>query len=202
MYLSSCPGKKVRLTGPIIPGGRSGISRDLKLDLLRIKNQYSIETIICCLNDAELDFLGAPWREYELASLELGIKIVRIPLLEGFAPDDILIFDQLLADLVSNVTLKGGNVLCHCRGGVGRAGLLAVCWLIKMGLLGPLPDKDGDNVMQEAMEMLELAIMVIRKRRSTKAIETPLQVRFILQYILFLAQFGQYASASSLLSSP
>lgn len=33
-------------------------------------------------------------------------------------------------------TLQGANVLVHCRGGVGRAGLVACCWALKLGLIG------------------------------------------------------------------
>jgi hypothetical protein len=38
--------------------------------------------------------------------------------------------------LIRKYTLQGQNVLVHCRGGVGRAGLVACCWMLKMGLCG------------------------------------------------------------------
>lgn len=36
LFLSSCPGKKVRLSGPV--NGRGGVCRDLKQDLQRMKD--------------------------------------------------------------------------------------------------------------------------------------------------------------------
>ncbi|CCO29024.1 hypothetical protein BN14_03026 [Rhizoctonia solani AG-1 IB] len=64
LYLSSCPGKKVRLNGPASTKGRGAICRDLKADLDRIK-QTGVFLVICCLDDDELEFLGASWDEYQ-----------------------------------------------------------------------------------------------------------------------------------------
>ncbi|KAG1725181.1 hypothetical protein EDB19DRAFT_1756955, partial [Suillus lakei] len=30
--------------------------------------------------------------------------------------------------------MRGASVLVHCRGGLGRAGLVACCWTLKIGL--------------------------------------------------------------------
>lgn len=38
--------------------------------------------------------------------------------------------------LIQKYTIQGQNILVHCRGGVGRAGLVACCWMLKMGLCG------------------------------------------------------------------
>lgn len=54
LALSSCPGKKVRLTGPT--RGRAAINRDLDLDFTRMKS-FGITTLVCCLDDMELDYL-------------------------------------------------------------------------------------------------------------------------------------------------
>jgi hypothetical protein len=54
--LSSCPGKKVRLTtntgpgGGLVKGGRSAICRDLETDLRRCQKEGA-KKIICCLGD-------------------------------------------------------------------------------------------------------------------------------------------------------
>jgi hypothetical protein len=89
MILSSCPGKKVRLTGAFsstpsdpllfpfsrfqhwlvfqlqqsamkIATVRSAINRDLTADLGRIASLH-VKLIINCLSDKELSFLGSPW---------------------------------------------------------------------------------------------------------------------------------------------
>jgi len=38
--------------------------------------------------------------------------------------------------LIQKYTIQGQNILVHCRGGVGRAGLVACCWMLKVGLCG------------------------------------------------------------------
>jgi hypothetical protein len=80
--------------------GRGAICRDLSQDLRRIKALgvgciiwYAIDllpeaaqlTVFSCLDDEELNFLGAPWPEYSQASRELGIDILRwvLPLSQG-----------------------------------------------------------------------------------------------------------------------
>jgi len=117
LFLSSCPGKKVRLTGPIVDGGRGAICRDLKTDLERfVSEPLSVRTVVCCLDNAELEFLGVSWRDYELAAKDLDINIVRMPILEGYAPPSVQEVDVMLDNLIRQYTLKGHNVLVHCRG--------------------------------------------------------------------------------------
>lgn len=132
LLLSSCPGKKVRLTGPV--RGRGAICRDLGLDLMRIR-QLGVGAIVCCLDDDELSFLGAPWSQYEAEADKLGIEVIRLPMAEGFSPTDVLATDKAISCVVNDYTLHGVHVLVHCRGGVGRAGLIACTWMLKLGLV-------------------------------------------------------------------
>jgi hypothetical protein len=37
-------------------------------------------------------------------------------------------------------------VLVHCRGGVGRAGVVACCWVVKLGLCGWVEDSTDSNL--------------------------------------------------------
>lgn len=168
MALSSCPGKKVRLDSPY--AGKAIISRDLRMDLERIAAQR-VSLIICCLDNQELEFLGSPWEKYQKIATELDLKVLRLPIVEGGSPLSCLVLDNLLQkvdDLVGNA----GNILCHCRGGIGRAGLVASCWLLKKKYF-----KSADEVVSH-----------LRKRRSKKAIETEDQMDFIRQYHYFLLE--------------
>ncbi|TKY88130.1 hypothetical protein EX895_002840 [Sporisorium graminicola] len=133
LLLSSCPGKKVRLSGPV--RGRGAICRDLGLDLARIYS-IGVRAVVCCLNDEELSYLGAPWDEYEREADRLGLDVYRLPMAEGFAPTNVQEMDAAMTSIVTDCTMKGTNVLVHCRGGVGRAGLIACSWLLKMGFVG------------------------------------------------------------------
>ncbi|CAH1765440.1 18125_t:CDS:2 [Entrophospora sp. SA101] len=162
LALSSCPGKKVRLNGP--ERGRATIKRDLDLDFQRLVS-LGISMIICCLNDVELEFLGAPWPKYDETAQKHNIQIIRIPMIEGGCPDSLDQIDQVVLQIDQHIK-QGKNVLGHCRGGVGRAGLVACCWLLKTQFC-----LDADR-----------AIQLVRMRRSSKAIETLQQVDFIVQY--------------------
>jgi len=55
---------------------------------------------------------------------------------EGFAPLAPGMLNDQLDFLIRKYTLQGQNILVHCRGGVGRAGLVACCWMLKVGLCG------------------------------------------------------------------
>lgn len=118
LVLSSCPGKKVRVTDnhltlldiPIIcrpgpapvdprtlPGAGVGISaqgliaqanrspicRDIELDLRKAMQDSECKAVVCCLDDPELKYLGAPWQEYERVARKIGMEVIRydIPIL-------------------------------------------------------------------------------------------------------------------------
>ncbi|KAH9820842.1 hypothetical protein DFH28DRAFT_1121206 [Melampsora americana] len=207
MLLSSCPGKKVRMFDTLAQrqaaGNRSPICRDLKSDLSRAQS-IGVRAIICCLDDEELNYLGSPWPEYQAVASACGLAVVRIPMAEGFAPhkgvDEI---ERVIGIVLENWTMKGYDVLCHCRGGVGRAGLVACCWMLKIGLINkPSHEIEHDRSRMEmanfspatngqtphpvprnsVLVQVEKVIEVIRRRRSVKAIETPQQVHFIMEY--------------------
>ncbi|WAQ92874.1 hypothetical protein PtA15_17A356 [Puccinia triticina] len=244
LLLSSCPGKKVRMNETAAQrqatgNHRSPICRDLKSDLSRAYS-IGIRAIICCLDDEELEYLGSPWPDYSRISLECGLAVIRIPIAEGFAPQKgIKEVNEVLDQVIQSYTARGIDVLCHCRGGVGRAGLVACCWMLKIGLINrpslisdpsnhapsadyphyqanhqtiassnfqdqfhfhhhqPQPQPhppdvfsfvDGNRLAPKnsVLGQVEKVIEVIRRRRSPKAIETPQQVHFIIQYANWL----------------
>ncbi|CAO1614817.1 unnamed protein product [Sympodiomycopsis kandeliae] len=205
LYLSSCPGKKVRLTGAV--RGRGAVCRDLAVDLQRFKG-LDVGTVVCCLSDAELETIGVKWEDYVREADKLGLDLLRIPIVEGHCPTSQEALEPWLNEIVLHCTLKGINVLVHCRGGVGRAGTLAACWLIKMGLVDehqPSDDTSNEDRVSisqfqcprpkagrrrqlggnEGQELMWQCIQVVRLRRSTKAIETAEQASYI-------SNFGNY----------
>lgn len=176
LLLSSCPGKKVRLTGPV--KGRGAICRDLRSDLGRVKD-IGVGCIVCCLDDDELDFLGASWTEYSAVANSIGLDVLRLPTPEGLAPLVPRVVDEHLGRAIHQYTMRGVPILVHCRGGVGRAGLIACCWMLKLGLCG---------WERDSVALVERVIAVVRRRRSIKAIETFEQVRFLVDFVDYLRQ--------------
>jgi protein-tyrosine phosphatase len=59
--------------------------------------------------------------------------VIQHPIVEGGAPSSMDAFEPII-DRVLSLLLSGACVLCHCRGGVGRAGLLACCLLLASGV--------------------------------------------------------------------
>jgi len=71
------------------------------------------------------------------------------------------------------IAKEGRNILCHCRGGVGRAGLIACCYLLKCGYTKKYSE----------------AIKIVRAQRSPQAIETRKQEDFIANYSSWLKKW-------------
>lgn len=137
------------------------------------------------------------WTRHE-SKLELLTKLShRIPIPEGLAPASLELFDVHLTRLISVYTLAGVPVLAHCRGGVGRAGLVACCWMLKLGLCGWVSTSgDGEptgegRVRRDTLEQVEKAIGIVRRRRSLKAIETYEQVKFLVGFVDYLRGNGK-----------
>jgi protein-tyrosine phosphatase len=126
-----------------------------------------------------------------------------LPTPEGLSPTSPADLDSHLSVLIEKYTLQGHDVLVHCRGGVGRAGVFAACWALRLGLCGWIETEVrggsrgiGDVVKgvgaglglvrRDTLQMVERAITVVRRRRSVKAVETYEQVKFLVDFVEFL----------------
>ena len=89
--------------------------------------------IVCLLNNAELRTIGVDSRQYEESCGQLGIELLRFEMIELAPHADIPAFQDLVSYLVQSIR-SGKNVIAHCRGGIGRAGLLACCILLSVGV--------------------------------------------------------------------
>ncbi len=77
---------------------------------------------------------------------------------------DPAVLDSHLTKLIESYTLRGDAILVHCRGAVGRAGIIACCWMLKLGLCGWIehppqehdttaePTVSGDIVTDQVLE--------------------------------------------------
>jgi len=125
----------------------------------------------------------------------MGVDILRLPIPEGLPPISPSCLDAHLVDVINRYSLRGVPILVHCRGGVGRAGVIACCWMIRLGLCGWLNQeaqlsisRNGNQQDQDAITFafVEKVIALVRRRRSIKAIETYEQVKFLVDYVEYL----------------
>ena len=151
--ITFCPGKcAASLYGP-------RWQRDLALDLDAIK-RWGAAAVVTLVEDHELELLGV--RALGAQVQARGMAWHHLPIADVSAPDArfeaswAAVGAQLLATLS-----RGGRVLVHCRGGLGRAGTVAARLLVELGV----PARE--------------AVSRVRQARPG-AIETGAQQRYVL----------------------
>lgn len=151
---------------------RDGVSwqRSLAQDLTSLRDQHGVNIVVCLLSDAELRSLGVD-RNYAKIVQSHGLQLLRLPIVEMFAPDSMALAQSVLNELLHLVE-GGQSAVIHCRGGVGRAGMLGACLLLLLG---------------EARSSLE-AIALVRKRRCKTAVESRSQETFVHRFAETLKQ--------------
>ena len=161
--LTFCPGKK----GDSVFG--EAWDRDLNIDIEVIR-AWGANAVLSLIEDHEFKSLSVPGlgRAVEASGMEwyhFPIRDVSVPTPESM--------DQWhnLSPRLHEVVDKGGRLLIHCRGGLGRAGTVAALMLVERGHSAP-----------EAIEM-------VRSARHG-AIETPEQERFVAKHALAIIQAG------------
>lgn len=113
--------------------------------------------IICLLNDSELRHLGVKVQDYKTACEKSGITFYQYPIIEMAPPEDLLVFKAEVIDVICyHLAQDSGHVLVHCRGGVGRAGLVTCC------VLATLCDFPSSKKIIE----------FVRKRRDRRCVES------------------------------
>lgn len=153
--MSFCPGKKQM-------GARTGDwNRDLESDLLKLK-AWGAYMVVSLVELHEFDELSVSLLPQEIE--RLGIKWRHLPIRDMHPPGQR--FERIWPTLcceVSEALASGYRVFIHCKGGLGRTGVIAACLLIESGISAA-----------EAISMVRIA------RRST--IETRAQEAFVLAY--------------------
>lgn len=153
--MTIAPGKKTAsLFGP-------PWRRDLATDLDRLVKVYGIDVLVCLVEDHELLGLGIPRLVAEAESR--GMTVHRLPIRDVDVPDRMAPVRDLVATIADHAR-AGRSVVIHCRGGLGRAGTIAGCFLVDQGLT---PDA---------------AVETLHEVRSPNSPETYEQEDFIVRY--------------------
>lgn len=153
--LTFCPGKH----GTSLNG--APWARDLDTDLQALRD-WGADLVVTLIEQDEFELLRVP--DLGGRVIAQGMSWVHLPIRDVDVPATPFFFrwPEVRADLLARLE-AGGRVVVHCRGGLGRAGLVAALLLIETG--------------SEA----EAAIRTVRAARPG-AIETRAQERYVLNY--------------------
>jgi protein-tyrosine phosphatase len=170
--LCYCPGKNVV---------REGVrwARSLDEDLGHLITAHGANVVVCLLSDAELRALGVG-RDYAARVRKAGLELIQLPIIEMFAPEDMADALRVIEDIFERMQ-RGSKCVLHCRGGVGRAGMLGGCLLLRMGIC---------SRVKEAIEL-------VRKRRCKRAIESRSQETFILEFARLWGAKGDHETGAA-----
>lgn len=124
--LTFAPGKRGASSG-----GAPGWDRDLDLDLDRLVGTFGMTMQVVLVEDPELRLLGIPGLVD--AARSRGVQVLRLPIPDGGTPPDAAALRALLAEIQAHVR-AGGKAVIHCRGGLGRAGVVGGCLLVARGV--------------------------------------------------------------------
>lgn len=152
--ITFCPGK----CAPSLYGAHW--ARDLGHDLDVIA-QWSPDAVVTLIEAHELELLGV--RELGVQVQARGLAWHHLPIVDLQPPDAQFELQWTsVGSMLVAALRRGGRVLVHCRGGLGRAGTVAARLLVDLG--APAPD----------------AIARVRKARPG-AIETHAQLQYVLR---------------------
>lgn len=123
--LTFAPGKHAQSK---YEGGRW--KRDLSIDLDDLVSRYKMEVQVCLLEDHELTHLRIPTLVEE--ATRRGIRVLRLPIRDGSVLPELEQADGIVDEIIASAR-KGANVVIHCAGGLGRAGTIGGCVLVRLG---------------------------------------------------------------------
>jgi len=118
------------------------------------------DKILCLLEDVESSELGL--QKQEALTQAIGMEFQRFPIPDYGVPDFLDL--QVQITRIGKDLSNGRHVLVHCRGGVGRTGLICCCLMLTTGI--SVPD----------------AISIVTRQRGEQVPETPEQIDMLIRY--------------------
>ena len=144
-----------RLGLTIAPGKKDGLAnRDLDADLQRLRAHYRADTLVSLMEPFEYRHLGI--EDLSERAEEIGIVVRPFPIRDVEAPPDEAMprFLELIDAIVGDLR-AGRTVVVHCRGGLGRSGVVAASCLVA---LGQKPDDAIERVRSARPGAVESAV--------------------------------------------
>jgi protein-tyrosine phosphatase len=187
--MTVCPGKRIN--------GRDGkvYARSLEEDLRQLRDDHHVTLILNLLNESELRSLGVSLAEYKKHAANLGITLLLLPCIEMAPfqdPEKVWEYCNQIEEHLAQDALS--TIVVHCRGGVGRAGTFAACYLLhrmhEFAMCVP-----GQTYGPRD------AIAHVRRRRCARAIESRKQEDFVDTYAKLLMMKGLPKTPVSLAST-
>ncbi len=123
--MTICPGKR----GESVHG--SAWQRDLTVDL-GVIHRWGAKVLVTAMESDEMEALGVA--DIGQAAKAAGLSWLHVPIRDGAIPDGPFYEAWPLAAPTLIHHLRAGNkIVIHCRGGLGRTGMLACLLLIEIG---------------------------------------------------------------------
>lgn len=123
--MTLCPGKQ-----GFSEYGRPWL-RDLKQDMTVLK-EWGCNVLLTLMESDELK----RFHVFDIGEIAegMGIKWYHIPITDGSPPDErFKAVWPSIGRILLNTLKNGGRIVIHCRGGLGRTGLIACLLLIELG---------------------------------------------------------------------
>ncbi|HBC53197.1 MAG TPA: phosphatase [Alphaproteobacteria bacterium] len=153
--ICACPGRRLP------PGIAGQHCRDLDADMETISD-FGARAVLTLMEVGELDWAAVPLARLRAAVQARRMQSIYLPIIDQEAPDhhwERRWREQ--RDQLHRVLRTGGNLVIHCRGGRGRAGMVAARLLIEAG------------------ETPQMAMQLVRSARPG-AIETVAQEQYLM----------------------
>lgn len=141
-------------------GTRGKWERDLRMDLDRLRQEYGTDVLVTLLEDYELTKYRIPNLIEE--AQDVGMEVLHFPIVDVSTPDKAQSEKYaVLIKRILDLLREGKTVVAHCRGGIGRTGVVAASVLTAIGYTG------------------DEAIGLVRKARSPRMVETKAQEEYV-----------------------
>ena len=161
--ITFCPGKHDSFAAT------GSWARDLEVDLNAIQH-WGADLVLTLVEPKELVELKVPQLGQKVQNY--GMKWRHLPIADYSVPDKNFEEQwQIHGPEIRNLLCNGKNVLIHCKGGLGRAGMIAARLLVELGMM---PEEAITLVRRKrkgAIETHEQLTLVQRTQHITQEVE-------------------------------